>query len=133
MEVAPVTFRTFRTVFLQNEALFTAIPRMVRDFTSRRPLHSTTAMVFMIMTMAFILAFPTLGSAMTGYSANVEAFVTAKNNQLVRFQEFLYAYYIIHDGSRIGKSDGYIVTDRSLYGRSHDVVLVILNYLTTRD
>ncbi|CAO2654126.1 Nn.00g108590.m01.CDS01 [Neocucurbitaria sp. VM-36] len=102
MEVMPVTFGTYRTVFLQNESLLVGIPRMVRDFTRRHRLHSKIAMVFMIMTMAFVLAFPTFGSAMTGYSGNVGAYVADTDSQLIPFQDFRFALYVIHDGWRIG-------------------------------
>ncbi|KAF1848597.1 uncharacterized protein K460DRAFT_334887 [Cucurbitaria berberidis CBS 394.84] len=115
MEVTPVTFGTYRTVFLQNESLLVATPRIVRDFTRRHGLHSKTAMVFIVMTMAFILVFPTFGSAMTGYSGNVKAYVAATDTQLIAFEDFRFALYTIHDGWRIGKGGNYVVISPTIH------------------
>lgn len=73
-------------------------------------------MVFMIITMAFILSFPTFGSAMTGYSGNVQAFVTTADSQLVPFEDFKFVLYTIHDGDRIGKTVDYAVTSTGIGG-----------------
>jgi hypothetical protein len=84
--------------------------RMIRDFTRRHRLVSRPAMVFMIMTMLYILAFPTFGSAMTGYSANVQAFVEDHSKNYVPYNSFRYLFYVIHDGERVGLSNDYPVT-----------------------
>lgn len=109
MEVAPVTFRTYRTVFLQDQSLLFAIPHMIRDFMYRYALHSKIAMIFMILTMAFTLAFPTFASAMTGYSGNVKAYVNSTDSNFVPLDAFSFVTYVIHDGSRINKNDDYLV------------------------
>ncbi|KAH7068137.1 hypothetical protein BKA63DRAFT_521202 [Paraphoma chrysanthemicola] len=110
METTPITFRTYRTIFLQDQSLGLAIPRMIRDFSQRMSLHSTTAMVFIIWTMTFIWIFPTLGSAMTAYSSNVKAFINATDSKLVPFDSFRQVLFIIHDGARINLTDGYALT-----------------------
>ncbi|USP75159.1 uncharacterized protein yc1106_02433 [Curvularia clavata] len=109
MEVMPVTFRTYRTIFLQNGSLLVGIPRLIRDFCSRHALHSRFAMVFMVFTMAFSLAFPTLVSSLTGYKGNVGAFVKTAQGNYVPFSSFDYVSFVIHDGSRIDLGDDYIV------------------------
>jgi hypothetical protein len=112
MQVAPVTFSSFWSIFMQSDSTAISIIRLVRDFSFRRGLHSRVAMVFMIATMAFILAFPTFASAMTGYSSNVSPFVpNAENNGTIPFAMFQPLYYVIHDGDRIGKSKDYKVMD----------------------
>lgn len=83
---------------------------MILDFSRRHGLHSKIAMVFMVFSMAFILIFPTIGSAMTGYKGNVRAYVNSVNNQLVRFSDFRYALYKISDGERVGLGNDYIVS-----------------------
>lgn len=110
MEVTPVTFNTYRTVFLHTEPSIVGIPRIIRDFTLRLRLHSTVAMVFMIATMAYILAFPTLGSAMTGYSGNVKSFVPDHNGNYIAFESFRLNTYVIHDGWRINQTANFTVT-----------------------
>ncbi|CAN9197812.1 unnamed protein product [Alternaria alternata] len=47
---------------------------------------------------------------MTGYSANVAAFVNTTGGEYVPFGSFKFAYYIIHDGRRIGLTDNYVIT-----------------------
>lgn len=88
MHVAPITFGTFRTVFLHNEASLVSIPRLIQDFSYRHSLHSRAAMIFMIVTLAFILLFPTFGSAMSGYSAGVQPYVLDRDNNYVPFEKF---------------------------------------------
>lgn len=121
MEITPITFRTYRTIFLPNGSLILGIPRLIRDFSSRHALHSKIAMSFMVFTMAFTLSFPTLASALAGYSGNVEPFVNITDSNYVPFSSFGIAQFVIHDGWRI-KIDGHqlegnqVVTDTILPG-----------------
>ena len=86
---------------------------MIRDFTMRHGLHSKLAMVFMILTMVFTLAFPTMAGAMTGYNANLQAFVNTTDNNYVPFDKFSFALFVVHDSWRIGRGqEDYIVTDQ---------------------
>ena len=109
MEVMPVTFRTYRTFFLQDQAALIAIPNLIRDFSTRLALHSKVAMTFIISTMVFLFLFPTLGSAMTGYQTNVKAFVPDSNGNLMAFSGFVHHLYTIHDGDRINKTKDFVV------------------------
>jgi hypothetical protein len=110
MEVQPITFHTYRTIFLQNESLVLGIPRIIRDFCRRRNLHSRFAMVFIVMTMLFILIFPTLGGSMTGYSGNVNAYVLDADENFIPFKDFEIVVYTVHDGSRINQTDDFHAT-----------------------
>lgn len=49
---------------------------------------------------------------MTGYSANIQAFIDATDGNLVPFSSFELqtVYYILHDGRRIDKTDDFAVT-----------------------
>lgn len=107
MEVAPVTFNTYRVVFLQNISLILAIPRIIRDFVRRRGLHSKFAMCFMVFTMLFTLVFPSLGSAMTGYSGNVMPYVPDPDGNFIPFDNFSIVLYTVHDGDRIRQAKEY--------------------------
>ncbi|ROW17867.1 hypothetical protein VPNG_00864 [Cytospora leucostoma] len=109
MEHAPITYRTFWTTYMQHEASFRPIIRAIRDFTSRRGLRSKTAMIFMIATMVFIMAFPTLASAMTGYTANNNAVIKFIDGTQAPFTEFQKFEHIIHDGNRINLTSDYKV------------------------
>lgn len=126
MEVEPVTFRTFRAIFIHNEASVFAIFGLIKDFGFRLRLHSRVAMVFMITTMIFILAFPTLGSAMTGYTSNVQSFVPDQDRNLVQFSSFERALYIIHDGWRINQDANYVVKQlRVLTGEQFEFIVFL--------
>jgi hypothetical protein len=112
MEVAPITFRSFRAVFLESGPSLVSISRLFRDFVFRKGFHSKIAAAFMLATMIFALAFPTLASAMTGYTSVVEAFVRVQQNaNYIRFSEFRPVVYIIHDGDRIHETKDFLVTD----------------------
>ena len=66
----------------------------------------------MLLTMIFALAFPTLASAMTGYTGAVEAYVRDhQNSNYIRFDEFQPVLYIVHDGDRIGQHSDFVVAD----------------------
>ncbi|KAF2121945.1 hypothetical protein BDV96DRAFT_562683 [Lophiotrema nucula] len=128
METSPVTFKTFRTMFLQEGPSVYSLYTTIRDFCVRLRLRSKTAMVFIITTMIFILAFPTMTSAMTAYSGNVQAFIPDDANNLVQFKGFERVLYIIHDGVRINQTDDFIVIDpereiRGNYYAAKDPVL----------
>ena len=109
MESTPVTLDTYRTVFLHNDSSLFAISRMIRDFTFRLRLQSVSTMCFIITTLLYILAFPTIGSAMTGYSATVGPYVPDKDGNYIPLAQWPRTAYIIHDGSRINKSDDFHV------------------------
>lgn len=67
-------------------------------------------MSFIILTMVFILAFPTLASSMTGYSASNQPWVKTDDINQVPFSEFRQAtdLYVIHDAIRINAKANYV-------------------------
>lgn len=65
----------------------------------------------MVATMIFILAFPTLAGAMTGYTSVVKAYIPdITDANMIRFDSFDAIIYVIHDGKRIKIQDNQIVT-----------------------
>lgn len=110
METAPITYRTFWASFMQSDVTMPSIVRLIRDFASNKGLRSKVAMAFMIITMVFVMVFPTLASAMTGYTANNEAVIKfGKGHQQTPFGTFRQLIAIIHDGSRVNLTDEYMV------------------------
>ena len=61
--------------------------------------------------MIFIILFPTLASAMSGYDANVAAYMPDTNRNFLPFKGFKRIVYVIHDGNRIGENEPYWITD----------------------
>ncbi|CAI6259236.1 unnamed protein product [Periconia digitata] len=103
METGPVTYSSFRAVFIEKGPSITSIVRLIRDFVSRKGLRSQIASVFIIASMAFILAFPTLASAMSGYTSVVAAQIVDPESNMIPFTKFGLVVYTIHDGDRIGE------------------------------
>ncbi|KAF2728109.1 hypothetical protein EJ04DRAFT_504600 [Polyplosphaeria fusca] len=134
MGVQPVTFSTFSAIFLHHEPTVMSLYRMSRDFATRQRLRSKIAMVFMLVTTGYILAFPTIASAMTGYNGNVAAFVPDSSGNFVKFESFQPVLYIIHDGDRINKTNDSAVTP-SASGRyqpylTHDSIYGLSYYIS---
>lgn len=92
---------------MQSEALILAIPLLIRDFVWRHSLTSKAAMIFMIATMVLVLIFPSFGSAMTGYTPNLKAFIPEGENTSVAFESFEIVLFTLHDGSRINYTNEY--------------------------
>jgi hypothetical protein len=105
MASEPVTYQVFRTIFIENDASVLSTCRTIKSFITQRRLRSKVAMTFMIATMLFILAFPTLMSAMSGYDSNVSSRVPDLSDNLVPFDNFARVLYFIQDGSRVNESD----------------------------
>jgi hypothetical protein len=109
MHAGPIAYDSFFTVFLESEASLTSTYRVTRDFTTRRGLRSRLAMACIAMTMIFILVWPTLAGAMTGYTPANRPFVRDAENNLVPFANFSTVAYVIHDGWRVNLTGNYLV------------------------
>ncbi|KAM7215732.1 hypothetical protein V8F06_008842 [Rhypophila decipiens] len=82
---------------------------MFQDAVVKAERRSKLTAIFIILSMLFIIAFPTLASAMTGYRPNAKAFVVDNTGVLIPFESLSLAAYVIHDGSRIGFKDGQVI------------------------
>jgi len=111
MQVQPITYQLFRTIFLEKDASPVSIYRTIRSLIFERKLRSKIAMIFMAGTMIYILAFPTLASAMSGYDANVGSYMPDQNGSLIPFRDFSKVVYVIHDGWRINQDGRYWIVE----------------------
>lgn len=111
MEVQPVTYQLFRAVFLEHEASLSSTCGAIKSFIWQRRLRSKIAMIFMVLTMIFILLFPTLTSALSGYGANVESYVPDVDKSFFRFRSYRRVVYVIHDGWRINQDGNFWIMD----------------------
>ncbi|KAJ4318718.1 hypothetical protein N0V84_006711 [Fusarium piperis] len=103
---------------------------LLHQFIWRRGLASRTAMSFMVAAALLILAFPTVASSMTGYTTVNKAYIEVPETGLIEFSTTYPAAYVIHDGSRIGLQDEYLVRlkdvpDRFQWGFSFLQVLAL--------
>lgn len=110
MQVKPVTYDTFYAMFLQDQPGIYSTIHLVRDFTRSGGLQSRVTMVVMIFVAIFVLLFPTLGGAMSGYSANNDAYVKGYEGTLIPLDEFTTVGYIIHDAWRINMTGDLMLT-----------------------
>lgn len=77
-------------------------------------------MVFMIATMVFVMAFPTLASAMTGYTGKTELVIKVDGNTQTPFRMlFREVKYIIQDGNRVNLSAGFQVFSERFSGTDY--------------
>jgi hypothetical protein len=109
MQTGPITYDSFFTVFIESEASLTSTFRITRDFATRRGLRSRVAMTCTILTMAFVLAWPTIAAAMTGYTSAIGAYVRDEENYLIPLSNFSTVAYVIHDGTRVNLTKDHLV------------------------
>ena len=116
VQKGPVTFATFWLAFMDSQPSVDSTILLIRDFVTKPSRQSSLIAIFLPLAMFFVIAFPTLASAMTGYSARTEAFVTDAQQNLVPLSSFILAGYTIHDGSEIGLANNYVIpfSDESL-------------------
>ncbi len=100
-----MSYGTFEAVTLQNGSL-TACLKLSRDLLKNKTAQARVTVVWMIISAVFVLAFPTIISAMTGYSVNIQSFVQVDNGNLVQYSKFTLIRYIVHDADRIHESLG---------------------------
>lgn len=75
MEQNPVSYGTYKIVFLGDPISLGGVSGLVREFTLLRCLPSMIGMVWIISSALFLIVFPTFVSAMSGYSSNNHAFI----------------------------------------------------------
>ncbi|KAK3314248.1 hypothetical protein B0H66DRAFT_504169 [Apodospora peruviana] len=105
----PITYNTYWFTFVDDNPTFISLYHITRDFFTTPSRRSNFAKAFIVISIVFVLAFPILASAMTGYKANSEAFVADPAGNLFPFSNLTQAAYTIHDGHRINLTDNCVV------------------------
>ena len=129
MERSPVSFDTFEAVALQDSSV-RAFVGLIKDYFTNRGTRTKLAASWMILAMSYVLMFPTLMSAMTGYSgmswhcrtlsklkvtnvllalATSNPYIRAPDGSQVEWSSFRLVNYIIYDGWRVGLTGSYLV------------------------
>ncbi|KAF2262950.1 hypothetical protein CC78DRAFT_618045 [Lojkania enalia] len=82
------------------------------------------AMLCMFLSTLYVLSFPTLMAAMTGYITTYEAYVEDYDKNLIEMDQFTRVNYVIEDSSRIGFSKPLVVRidDRELSDAVQDYI-----------
>ncbi|RGP79333.1 hypothetical protein FLONG3_2562 [Fusarium longipes] len=95
----PATYTTIWLLrFYQSTSLWSTI-QLVSQFFRRR-LASKAATCIMVLTLLFVLAFPTIAGSMTGYTPSSEPYIALPSGSLISFSSAVPIAYIIHDGNR---------------------------------
>ncbi|TID18941.1 hypothetical protein E6O75_ATG06062 [Venturia nashicola] len=101
MEASPISYGTYKTLFLRDGISFTGVIDLIREFSTHRPLTSSWAMNWMVLSAIFVILFPTLISALSGYSSNNHAYIFDGSGNLMDYQKLFMVDYVIHDASRL--------------------------------
>lgn len=107
MQTSPITYQGFQIIFLQDNATIFSTAYMIQNFFRRR-IRYITAMVFIVWTMIFIVMWPTLASAMSGYDGILNARIET-NGILVPYSDYKQAdcFELVNDGFRLGLASNY--------------------------
>jgi hypothetical protein len=109
METSQVSYDTFGAITLRDISL-SGFFSLCRDLSFKRSLRTNLALLWIVISASFILVFPTLAGAMTGYNINTQALVEGEDGQLIVFSEFQLVLAIIYDGWRVGRTGPYLIT-----------------------
>jgi hypothetical protein len=110
METEPVSYGTFESMAFTSPT-FVSPFILIRDFVTNKGLRARAAVAWTIIASFFVLAFPSLNDTMSGYSANMEAFLQDDNGVLVPWSNYSEVRFVINDGQRIGLQSPTYVTD----------------------
>ncbi|KAI1274864.1 hypothetical protein F5Y07DRAFT_371738 [Xylaria sp. FL0933] len=133
METAPITYTSFIILFMESGPSVKSMFQLLRDFLAYRRLKSKVAAAWIVLSMLFVLAWPTLIAALSGYSPNTGAYVKDVNGSFVPYNEFRLLSYIIHDGQRINLTDDYPIPFGPVPDfPSDNILLSEPDYTTTR-
>lgn len=124
MEHDAISYGTFEAITLRPDS-WVALWNLNRDFLYNKGVRARVTAVWLIMSMLFIVAFPSMISAMSGYSANVEAFVRVENN-MIQYSDFRIVRYIIHDAWRLGMMGDHLVTVNPGDGKTAPLIMLWL-------
>ena len=125
METRRSSFRKFASVYFELGTLYglcILIKDMYHDHQTRT-IKSTLVTLGCIFSVAYVVAFPTMVSGISGYQAkSVAACDNPGDGSILDATELKSVYYSIQDGSRVGLTDGHLCLqtwDDPFYG-DHD-------------
>jgi hypothetical protein len=105
LEWAPTPHRTFEGVSIHGPTFWTTW-LLVKDLPRHSSKKGKALFIFILISCLWILAFPTLLSAMTGYISASESFIPSINSTSMLPVKQLKDGYIIGNGDLIGIGDG---------------------------
>lgn len=110
MEHQTIPIGTFEAVALQD-ATGIAFYKQISNFLAIKNWRHQLRIFWIILSTLFIVAFPTLASAMTGYAPVTNPFLKGQDGQLIPFTSYRQVRYIIHDADRVGLASPLILSN----------------------
>jgi hypothetical protein len=101
MERHAVPVGTFEAITLQDST-FVALYKQIRNFLSIKGWKQRLQLFWIILSTLFIVIFPILAGAMTGYAPVTTPFVQGDRGELNPLESYVSAVYMVHDADRIG-------------------------------
>jgi hypothetical protein len=105
MEISSISYGTYKIMFVRGSISFTAMIGLIKEFWLYQPLSSVLAMIWIILSATFVIVFPTLTSAMSGYSANDQAFILDNSGNYLAYANLYLVDYVIHDKRLLNITD----------------------------
>ncbi|KAF2475122.1 uncharacterized protein BDR25DRAFT_381938 [Lindgomyces ingoldianus] len=130
MEIHLTSYKMYSTVAFQTTSL-SALGVLGKEFlafgeSSWRRFFRWLGIFCMLLSTLYVLSFPTLMAAMTGYINASGAYVEDYNNNLIEFNKFKWVAYIVEDAHRIGYSKPLVAASDD-----EDLQKAIYNYIST--
>lgn len=100
MEGSPVSYHTFAALAFEPGTI-TGVIMLAKDFASNRTFRSKMVVSWVLMATLYIVAFPTLLSAMTGYTSVMGVYLEDHSQNLVPWKLYRKFWWIIEDADRI--------------------------------
>ncbi|EON62894.1 hypothetical protein W97_02119 [Coniosporium apollinis CBS 100218] len=114
MESRPTPYQVFAAIAFDTVSIST-IHILGKECVApwQRTRRCTLTVVGLILASSYILAFPTLISALTGYDATYRPYVNVTDGSMIPFSSFETVDWVVWDGSRIGLADGALIVEDS--------------------
>jgi hypothetical protein len=117
LETRPVSYRLFSALSMDSGTLHSLW--VVLTESRRYKISSLIRLVSIAYSIAYVLSFPTLMGAMTGYTTKWTPYVAQDDGSMVKLASYDRVKYIIVDGSRIGlENDTIVLAAEDLFGDS---------------
>jgi len=100
MEDSQVSYHTFAALAFEPGTI-AGVFMLAKDFASNRCFRSKMVVSWVLMATLHIIAFPTLSSAMTGYTSVMGVYMEDHNQNLVPWKLYRSIWCIIEDADRI--------------------------------
>lgn len=115
MEMHLTSYKLYAAVAFQTTTMAT-LGVLAKEFLafgkkSWSRLFRWLAVLSMLLSTLYVLAFPTLMAAMTGYITTYELYIENYEHNLIDWSKIRLVTYVIHDADRLGHSGPLIITE----------------------